>query len=803
MRIVVEQYPYKESDLRNALIGFDHLPPANDKGLVRVDYVGYCFLPMVNDCVFFLPKVVLQRPIGQNIEDDLDKELVTTFDKIFGKHKPEDILCIENAVENGLIDDIEHKFLYELSVWMYRAVREFKIHNPESEIVTCQNVALVDTSQNRVENSFIDILISLQRFNEENQDFFMFVIKNIHSGFNKINWRKTIATKQPMMQDDSPIYMNPVNKKKQINFDEELLIIFFSILNYMNGHYGFPVKINFNYDLITGEKFEHYIDGYGEIRLKQIKYKYFSDKALKLWTLCYNFFERTSHISSTNNALDYLLAYKFENVFEAIIDEIIGQHNLPKKLKEQKDGKIIDHIFLYSDLVHRPFGDEYDIYYIGDSKYYKIGASVGENSIYKQYTYAKNIIQYNFDLFFEREKRKKEFEDNYIGYVDPLTEGYNITPNFFISADMGTDEIGKINFSFEDDGLKPHKDNNGEIVLHLNRHFNNRLFDRDTLWLSHYDINFLFILALYGRGNDFEKQTFRQKARKEFRRAIIEVLKEKYDFSILEPREKYGLKRAIEINFKRLHGKVYSPINEGEFVLMALEKQSAAENAQLIAEIKTYFYIHDGFELDADVDELLKEKRQARQRIVAYNIEENFVDMLMAAEPTTTYGTIERVFNDSTINKSAFIREQKLSNNELPTIKPLEEEMVLVGYFNGSEQLKHILKNLLYYIRTGARAGSIRLEQDFYKCKYLFLHHKDVYLMFKLSGKAPRLFTGKQLADKGFSAHKPDETYLAYDLASIDEVKFEDIDIQNAILRGIGNRKADSYFTTLKELFGL
>ena len=158
----------------------------------------------------------------------------------------------------------------------------------------------------------------------------MFIIKNIHSGFNKINWRKTIATKQPMMQDDSPIYMNPVNKKKQINFDEELLIIFFSILNYMNEHYGFPIKINFNYDLITGEKFDYYIDGYGAIRLKQIKYKYFSDKALKLWTLCHNFFERTSHISSTSYALDYLLAYKFENVFEAIIDEIVGQHNLPK-----------------------------------------------------------------------------------------------------------------------------------------------------------------------------------------------------------------------------------------------------------------------------------------------------------------------------------------------------------------------------------------------------------------------------------------------------------------------------------------
>lgn len=35
------------------------------------------------------------------------------------------------------------------------------------------------------------------------------------------------------------------------------------------------------------------------------------------------------------------------------------------------------------------------------------------------------------------------------------------------------------------------------------------------------------------------------------------------------------------------------------------------------------------------------------------------------------------------------------------------------------------------------------------------------------------------------------------------EVKFNGIDVENAILKGIGNRTADSYFTTLKELFGL
>ena len=679
-------------------------------------------------------------------------------------------------------------------MWIYRAINEFKRLNPDSEIVARQTISQIDNSQNKVANTFIDILLSLVKFNEENQDFFMFIIKNIHSGYNKINWRKTIATKQPMMQDDSPIYMNPVNKKKQINFDEELLIIFFSILNYIHERFGFPVKINFNYDLITGELFEQYRSFYGSIRLKQIKYKYFSDKALRLWQMCYDFFERSQQISSSNNALDYLLAYKFENIFEAIIDNLIGQHDLPKKLQEQKDGKIIDHLFLYSDLTHRPFGEDNDIYYIGDSKYYKIGASVGENSIYKQYTYAKNVIQYDFDILWD----EKRTEDEAM-YLDPLTEGYNITPNFFISADI------KPPFSFDTDGLTPHLNAERKPVRHLNKHFINRLFDRDTLWISHYDINFLFILALYGRGNEFAKTSFRDEARKEFRRAIIGVLKEQYEFAILEPRETYSLQRAVEINFKRLHGKIYCPIKGKDFVLLALEQDAAEENRRIKEEIKPYFYIHDNFDLDKNVDELIETKRQARQKIVANNVNENFVDLLIAAEPKATYGAplIERVFNDSAISQSTLMQEQQLTEDEVPEHTPLEGEMVLVGYFNGEEHLKQILANKLYYIRTGARLGSIRIEQGFDTCKYLFLHYKQQYLMFKLVGTAPRLFTGKQLADKGFSVRKPDESYLAYDLASTEQISFEDIDVQNAILKGIGNRTADSYFTTLKELFTL
>ena len=75
--------------------------------------------------------------------------------------------------------------------------------------------------------------------------------------------------------------------------------------------------------------------------------------------------------------------------------------------------------------------------------------------------------------------------------------------------------------------------------------------------------------------------------------------------------------------------------------------------------------------------------------------------------------------------------------------------------------------------------------------------------MFKLTGEAPRLFTGKQLIERHFNVRKPDETYLGYDLASADPVEFANIDIKKAFIRGIGNRTADSYFTTLKELFNL
>lgn len=137
----------------------------------------------------------------------------------------------------------------------------------DSTIVYQKMINQVGGSSKRKNNTFLDILLSLIQFNKDNKSFFFFVLKNLHSGLNKINWTRTISTTSAIIQGGDAIYLNPVNKKRKINFDEELLVIFFSILNYIGDTYGFPKEINCNFDLIKGKQFEKYRNGYGKVRL--------------------------------------------------------------------------------------------------------------------------------------------------------------------------------------------------------------------------------------------------------------------------------------------------------------------------------------------------------------------------------------------------------------------------------------------------------------------------------------------------------------------------------------------------------
>lgn len=568
MRILIEEHQYEAELVDPILKGISNLRDV--EGKVSVNYVGYFYNPALEDCVFILPKVLM--------EDVEGKELV------FGKYRPEEIIYLE---EQKLLEKEEHDFIYELSVWIYRAIVVYNDTVRENGIVYRQLVQQMSKGRLRKCNTFLDILLALQKFNKENQDFFFFILKNLHSGFNKINWTRTISHTTAFVQDGRPVYLDPENKKRQINFDEELLIIFFSILNYMRQTYGFPVKINVNFPLITDSKFRNYMKGQGRARLLQIKYKYFSDKALYLWELCFAFFDQSKNINVETADKEYLLVKNFNIVFESIIDELIGE-KIPednkrlRQLKEQPDGKLVDHIYRYKDLALSDQESDKSIYYIGDSKYYKRGHVVGENSVYKQFTYARNVIQWNIDLFNDDSAAGLEEQKDHYKLRDDETEGYNIIPNFFISAQQN-DLKAVDDIRLTDNGKTDYSSSQ----------FENRLFDRDTFLIAHYDVNFLFVIALYGRNNKSQKEQWKQKVRELFRKHIQDMLKEKYKFYAMKAKPSVDAKEYIREHFQEVLGKIYTPFeNHPDYFSLALDVTDPEKNnEELLAQLGKAFVI--------------------------------------------------------------------------------------------------------------------------------------------------------------------------------------------------------------------
>lgn len=670
MRLLIEEYKYPVELVREVLHGVGSDALQDIEGDVSLSYVGYFYNPQLRDCVFILPKVLMDES-----------------GKVFGKYDPKALIDLDKK-ENALTQE-ERKFIYEFAVWIHRAISVFQQLHKQSNIIYHRQISQVGHGMRRRSNTLLDILLSLIQFNKDHQDFITFILKNIHSGFNKINWTRTINRSQAIIQDGSPIYLNPVNKKRQINFDEELLIIYYSILNYISEAYGFQVKINVGFPLIKGAQFASYMAGRGRIRLRQIKYKYYSDLALELWDLCYAFFDNAEKIHITADLKEYLLVKNFYIVFEAIIDELIGSSvdkaALPKELTEQKDGKLVDHLYTYKGLM-QPEGEETQTYYIGDSKYYRIGGHLGEHSIYKQYTYARNIIQYNIDLWLNDSVTEKPE----IKVRDEQTEGYNILPNFFISAAMEKDDFS---YSHREIKLTPMKENPT-----VQYQFEDRLFDRDTLLLSRYNVNFLFVIALYARNKQSEKAVWKDEVRREFRKNIQDVLDTQYQFY---PMRSKGVvpEDYVQTHFKQLIGKVFTPFDDKEILTLALQNPNAIADAT---------------------------KRTA-----------------METEHAQLLAMLEK---DFTIQGNYKLGQQP----QLPPRAAIvcnSSDIVLVGYYKDPKHLEWILSKKMYNVRLGEAKGSMDITPQLLSAKHVLLHGKNGISLCKLDEDGPKIKSKEDLVN--------------------------------------------------------
>lgn len=183
-------------------------------------------------------------------------------------------------------------------------------------------------------------------------------------------------------------------------------------------------------------------------------------------------------------------------------------------------------------------------------------------NVYKQYTYARNVIQECINLSYRHPEEYRRLD---LRYRDSLTEGYCPTPNFFIRGKFFTEPDNP----FSTTELYINK-------LPFNRHndiqyqFPDRLFDRDTLILMTFEVNFLYILRAYAAGNDVSNA--RAALRSRFRKGFMETLESLYDIRPLENANKEYLER----NFRELNGKVFYDNASGQLLRATPKPMSEA-----------------------------------------------------------------------------------------------------------------------------------------------------------------------------------------------------------------------------------
>mgnify|MGYP006934516850 FL=1 len=563
MLIFFEDYSYPEELISKYLTDKDAksgyaIPVKHEEDGWRIQHIGYLFVSneKYKGPVFILPKLFLSKVDG--------KDTLLGRQGIF----PENIYDTDKD-ENPLTVQGYEYFLPELSLWLFRAIARYRDEAGKDKDQEAQhNLDYVTPDNNSQDQDFLSTAIHLIDFLSDHRNLFTQITKINNSGHSSVDWHKTIQT-QPFIKDKQPYYTQLLTKDKSRNIDEELIVLYYSVLKYLKDKFHFRISLGeINYDLKSTSEIQRYLDtGIGKRRMRDMKGKYYRDDLRSLWSLLDAFFTFNSSKDDKNPIKEKLIIKNFELVFEKMVDNLIGDTGRLSELKTQKDGKLIDHIYLDNSLLTR----QNNIYYIGDSKYYNTDNHPVGVALYKQFTYARNAIQYNIEQYHLRHKENP----NAIRYRDDETEGYNITPNFFIIP-----TIESRDFEFNPPTLTP-----SEWHPKTSRQFEDRLFDRDTLILREYKISLISLIAAYGA----YESSWTTPLRKIIREDMISFLNDTYTFFEVTPKPipiYAGDKKVTEIPFlnyhhNRLKGKVYKTEDNTDKLTIAFERNSTLGKSDL------------------------------------------------------------------------------------------------------------------------------------------------------------------------------------------------------------------------------
>lgn len=540
MRILIEGERY-DSTLLQELLGATAFY-FNDGNYGVVNHVGYYHALDRQEVVYFLPKVFLWNG------------------KVFGIFEPK---LLAQSPNNQILEQPEFQWIRHLLILFYKSLKLFKKRYRDTSILESQQAVELNSNLGKQEYTYLDLVLSFLNFHQKNKNHILYRhIEHTARQAKKPKWAKTIRKTQPIITPTGePIYTTIYNKKQVKNNEEELFVIFFSILHHLKNEHQLSLKIDKSFQILKGKKFKQ-LQQNGLKQLRKIKYRYFSDKLKRMYQLCELYLAKTDSSSIKRKSSEFITVRNYNIVFEDMVDKLFTDESgaAIQKQKNNQDGKIIDHLYADKSLI-----DDSHIYYIGDSKYYKTANQAGRLSVSKQFTYAKNVIQFNIDLF----NQNRPYHLPNIRYRDELTEGYNISPNFFIYGYIPTQNDEMI----ADFGNSYLDERTNEVQSSY--HFKGRLFDRDTLFVHQYQLNFLFILNSYTQRDSSALQRFRTKTKAVFRQNFIDFFNDSnrsaYRFyqKEFEPKE---LEDFINQHFKLLNGRCIT-IN-GNKLLIALHEDS-------------------------------------------------------------------------------------------------------------------------------------------------------------------------------------------------------------------------------------
>jgi len=535
MYILIEGEYYDTEDLQKIFEDLNFYSLHGSRG--KIKSVGYYHSFDRNSLALMLPKVFMKD--GDNT--------------IFGI-SPQELFTSQNE---SVKQKAEYSWIRQLSMYFYNSLKEFKNRFPESVLINYSDTFELRGKSRSFEYSYLDILLSIINFYRKNSNLISFNhIQAVSGNVKKTRWEKTIMKNTPVVTGDGKFfYPEVINSSKAINSEEELIVYFLSVVSHLSREHSLHIHVEKYYPLITGHRFNS-LQRNGLAKLRKIKYRYFSDVYKNMYRLCEMYFSLYDRADIRRRKQDFLVTGSYNIIFEDMVDklfsedlkEVKGRDDISlQDLKKNDDGKRIDHIFDYRSLI-----DTSDIFYIGDSKYYQSSRTADSLSTYKQFTYAKNIIQYNINLLHENSSYSPNMR-----YRDPLTEGYNITPNFFIygyidkADDYSMNELVPIG--------EPHE----------THHFEHRLFDRDTLFVHQYKINFLFVLKSYTSFTGVNFTDFRKDVKELFRKHFVQYFngqtEKGYTFYKLCRPE--GYEELIKASFKILNGKSYITL-ENEMLIV-------------------------------------------------------------------------------------------------------------------------------------------------------------------------------------------------------------------------------------------